>query len=287
MSQNISAILKRAAQQFVAVTDAPQLEAEILLAHVLKVTRVYLHTWPEKQLEPAQQIAMQDLVARRLQGEPIAYLTGHREFWSLDLVVTADVLIPRSDTERLVELVLEHVQAERAVIADLGTGSGAIALALAKERPNWTIYATDASVAALEIAQLNAQQLPLSNVIFCHGDWCEPLPKVHFDAIVSNPPYIAEDDPHLLQGDLRFEPRSALVAHDAGFQDLAQIISDAKSYLKLGGLLFLEHGYQQAVQVLSFLEKERYTHTNVYQDLAGLDRVTIASWLGFDIDYNT
>lgn len=259
----------------------PILEREVLLAYVLNVSREYLHTWPEKILTSLQQETFLALVQQRLQGEPIAYLIGRREFWSLDLLVTKDVLIPRPETELLVELVLEKVSAPQAVIADLGTGSGAIALALARERPHWIIHAVDASFAALQIAKANAERLQINNVIFYQGDWCEPLPLVSFDAIVSNPPYIAEGDVHLSQGDLRFEPMLALMSGDEGLQDIKEIIFNAREYLKNSGFLFLEHGFQQAKNVASILTKAGYTDTETCLDLTGWERVTFASWMRF------
>lgn len=281
MSQSIALALRSVLSELAQVTEVPQLEAEVLLAYVLDVSRTHLHAWPEKMLTDSQQKKFLELINRRKLGEPIAYLIGRREFWSLDLEVTPAVLIPRPETELLVELVLKNIQAEQAVIADLGTGSGAIALAIAHERPNWIVHATDESEAALAIAQRNAQRLNLRNVEFHQGHWCQALPKFQFDAIVSNPPYIAEEDPHLTQGDLRFEPRRALVSAGNGLQDIEQIILDARYYLKAAGLLFLEHGSQQAENIVSIFEKAGYTFTRTQQDLADLDRVTIATWLRF------
>lgn len=261
------------------------LESEVLLAHVLNVSRTYLHTWPEKKLAAVQEKDFQVLIAKRQAGEPIAYITGHREFWSLDLCVTPDVLIPRHETELLVELILEKIpppaHSEPILIADLGTGSGAIALAIASARPDWFIHASDFSAAALKIAEMNAKRLKLLNVIFHQGKWCEALPDLKFHAIVSNPPYIAEDDDHLTQGDLRFEPATALVSAENGLNDLKQIIFQAKNYLQNNGLLLLEHGFLQAENVTSIFKKAGYTDINTYKDLAGCDRVTIASWRHF------
>ncbi|MHB1946496.1 MAG: peptide chain release factor N(5)-glutamine methyltransferase [Gammaproteobacteria bacterium] len=281
MSPSIASVLAVANVQLSTVTDVPQLEAEILLGHVLKASRAYLHTWPEKILENSQYTLFLDLLNRRKLGEPIAYLIGHREFWSLDLRVAPCVLIPRPETELLVELVLKSIENEQAVIADLGTGSGAIALALAYERPNWTIHATDISLDALEIAKINAAEHQLANIVFHQGKWCDALPQIKFDAIVSNPPYITSTDPHLHQGDLRFEPKGALVSDGEGLQDIQQIILTAKNYLQPGGLLFLEHGFQQAENILSIFKKAGYTFAKTHQDLADLDRVTIATWMCF------
>lgn len=287
MQQSIAAVLSLAAKQLSVATDVPQLEAEVLLSHVLNVSRTYLHAWSEKCLDDSQQRLFIELVARRVQGEPIAYIIGHREFWSLDLIVTPDVLIPRPETELLVELVLSSLSADISdkntpkIIADLGTGSGAIALAIAHERPHWVIHATDASAAALDIAKLNAKRLNIQNIIFHQGEWCGALPNVKFDAIVSNPPYIAEDDAHLSQGDLRYEPICALAAPEDGLKDIQNIIHQAHNYLLPKGLLLLEHGYQQGKKIASFFEKEGYTSPDIYCDLAGQPRVTIATWVGF------
>jgi release factor glutamine methyltransferase len=268
-----------AKQQLCAVTDVPQLEAEVLLAFVLNKSRSYLHAWPEKILEISQQNHFLELLNKRTQGEPIAYLTGQREFWSLNLRVTPDVLIPRPETELLVELVLNLF--DQATVADLGTGSGAIALSLAHERPSWIIHATDASLSALDVAKSNADRLNIKNVIFHQGNWCDPLPPIEFNVIVSNPPYIAEDDVHLTTGDLRFEPRSALVSLEQGLKDITEIIYQSKQYLISGGVLMLEHGSEQAANVARIFAIAGYTDINTHQDLAGLDRVTIASWVRF------
>jgi release factor glutamine methyltransferase len=286
--------------------EVPRLEKEILLAEVLKVTRAHLHTWPEKNLDESHLKNFLELLSRRVQGEPIAYITGHREFWSLDLIVTPDVLIPRHETELLVELVLQlschplcHSReggnpfqidsrllgndrdGKDKIIADLGTGSGAIALAIAHEKPNWIIHATDASPAALAVAKQNAKRLNIKNIIFHQGNWCEALPNIKFDAIISNPPYIAENDDHLTQGDLRFEPHSALVSAEDGLRDISQIIFQSRNHLKSGGLVLLEHGYQQAKNIAGIFEKARYTSTEAHLDLAGLERVTVATWMGY------
>jgi release factor glutamine methyltransferase len=281
MSLKIVDVLQTTVQKLQALSpeQTPEeliLESEILLTLIMKVSRSYLHTWPERTLDEEQEKLYFELLEKRLQGMPIAYLTGHRQFWSLDLVVTPDVLIPRPDTELLVELVFHYVQKKQAVIADLGTGSGAIALAIAHDKPNWQVYAMDASEAALNVARQNAERLNLSQIKFHLGKWCEALPKISFDAIVSNPPYIAEEDVHLTKGDLRFEPREALASGKEGLDDLSQIIQQAKSYLKPGGYLLLEHGFDQAAQVATLFKKAGYTHITRHVDFAGKDRVTIA-----------
>lgn len=257
-------------------------ETEILLAHVLKVSRSYLYAHPEHALTSEQEKKFTELVTRHAQGEPIAYLIGRREFWSLDLIVRRDTLIPRPETELLVEVALSKGGEEKnKLMADLGTGCGAIALAMAKEKPTWIVHATDFSGAALEIAKLNASRLQIGNVKFHEGSWCGALPSsLKFDLIVSNPPYIAAEDPHLQPGILCYEPRSALIAGKSGLEDLETIIQQAKDYLKPGGYLLVEHGYQQAPAVKKIFLQAGYTDITSHQDLAGLNRVIAASWLG-------
>ncbi|MCE3238566.1 MAG: HemK family modification methylase [Gammaproteobacteria bacterium] len=274
MMQNITQALHEAAQCFVNVTTTPRLDAEILLAHVLSVQRSYLYTYPDYSLSMTEQNNFAALVKKRVAGWPIAYLTGHREFWSLDLAVTPDTLIPRPETELLVELILKKLPDVPLLVADLGTGSGAIALALAHERPRWTIYATDISSEALAVAKANAARLKIKNIIFPIGAWCSALPKLCFDIMVSNPPYIAENDPHLQQGALPFEPSIALVSGEDGLKDIQDIIYGARHYLKVGGSLFVEHGFTQAEPVCSKFLNAGYTHILSYKDFSGLNRVT-------------
>ena len=257
-------------------TDTAALDAQILLAHVLGRSRTWLYTWPAYELTPEQERAFDALIGRAAQGEPVAYLTGQRAFWTLTLHVTPAVLIPRPETEVLVELVLESVKADSALVADLGTGSGAIALALASERPNWRIHATDASSAALSVAKANAERLAITNVQFFPGSWCEALPATGYALIVSNPPYIAEEDPHLAA--LWYEPRSGLVAAECGLADLKQIALQARSKLANGGLLLLEHGWQQGASVRSVLTGLGYREVRTCEDHGGRERVTLGSW---------
>jgi release factor glutamine methyltransferase len=261
-----------------AWADAQQIEkldAEILLAHTLQVTRSHLHAWPDRKLDAAEQNIFLQYISRRLQSEPIAYITGHREFWSLDFVVTPDVLIPRPETELLVELVLkEFTTDEPKMIADLGTGSGAIALSLAHEKPDWNIYATESNIAALEVAIDNAKRLDILNVNFTMGHWCNALPNLHFDAIISNPPYIEAGDSELNQDVIKFEPHQALFSGELGLQDISEIINSSKNYLKSRGCLLIEHGYRQAKAVKGFFAQAGFTEITLYKDMAGLDRVT-------------
>jgi len=275
MSISIHQALLSATQQLADQHDTASLDAELLLAHVLHKSRAWLYTWPEQQLDTKQIEQFNQLVQRRLNGEPVAHLLGQQEFWTLSLQVTADTLIPRPETERLVELALERIPAKATWrIADLGTGSGAIALAVAKERPTCHIIATDKSMAALQVATENARLNQITNVTFQHGDWLaavkdEPL----FDMILSNPPYIKNDDPHLQKGDVRFEPDSALQAGAKGLDDLQRLVETALPRLKPGGWLLLEHGYDQKAAVLRLLQQAGYEQVGDYVDLAGQPRV--------------
>ena len=215
------------------------------------------------------------LVERRARGEPVAYLNGQKEFWSLALAVTPDVLIPRPETELLVEEVLARVRpSRRADILELGTGSGAIAVALASELPHCAIVATDLSAAALSVAEHNRQKLALENIAFCLGHWFQAVSSRRFDLIVANPPYIAADDPHLGQGDLRFEPTAALVSPPDGLTDLGLIITGAPAHLNAGGMLLLEHGYEQAAAVRDLFKRNRFVSVATRRDFGGNERVT-------------
>ena len=250
------------------------LDAQVLLAEVLQVNRSWLYAWPEQQLDAAQQQQFDALCARRALGEPVAYLLGRRDFWSLTVKTTPAVLIPRPETETLVELALQLGSLESGAIADLGTGSGAIALALATERPQWQVHATELSAAALAVAQTNFQESVLPNLQLLAGSWCAPLPKIKFSMIVSNPPYIDAADAHLEQGDVRFEPRCALVAAGNGLADLQEIAQQARTCLQAQGWLLLEHGWQQGEQTRFILTALGYTGVTTHQDQGGRERVT-------------
>jgi len=253
------------------------LAAEILLSHILNVSRAYLHTWPDEIIATHLQAEFTAYMARYLAGEPIAYLIGAQDFWTLTLKVTPDTLIPRPETESLVALALQKFPVDATIhIADLGTGSGAIALAIAHERPKWTVYATDADENALNVAKENASLLKINNVIFQQGNWLSALPRQGFDAIISNPPYIEKGDEALSLNVLKYEPSSALFAEEKGLADLAFIIAEAKHYLKPGGYLLLEHGFNQAKDVARLLETANFDAIILHQDLAGLDRLTEA-----------
>lgn len=259
--------------------DEARLEAEVLLLHVLGKPRAWLYAHADDELAPAQHEAFEALLARRAGGEPVAYVTGAREFWSLSLQVTPATLIPRADTERLVELALDRLPADRVVdVADLGTGSGAIALAIAKERPRARVVATDASAAALAVARDNAALNTVTNVEFALGSWFDAVPGRRFDLIASNPPYIADDDVHLEQGDLRFEPRTALAAGGDGLDDLRRIVAAAPAWLQAGGWLLLEHGYAQGAAVRALLQVAGFSAVSTWRDLGGRDRVSGGCW---------
>lgn len=260
--------------------DSPtaRLDLELLLAKVLGKPRSYLLTWPERELEPDQYQAFQELLQRRQQGEPVAYLLQQQGFWSMTLEVAPHTLIPRPDTELLVEVALTLPLEPLATVLDLGTGSGAIALALALERPQWQVLGVDRIAEAVSLAERNRQALGLDNVRFRSGSWFAPLQAdERFSMIVSNPPYIAADDPHLGQGDVRFEPLSALVSGADGLQDIRHISAHAGTHLRAGGWLLLEHGYDQAAAVRAILQGDGFVEVASHRDLAGHERITLAA----------
>lgn len=312
----------RMAQHALFGSETAQIDSELLLGAALGATRAGLYAWPERVLSPSEHSRFESLLERRILGEPIAYILGEREFWSLSLRVTPHVLIPRPETELLVETALslaaaaeslgsmssvgsvgsggsggsvgsvgsvdsvdsvgaglarEHAGAVRRV-ADLGTGSGAIALALASERPHWQLVATDQSVDALRVASDNAVRLNIHNVSFRQGSWCDALPEGLFDMILSNPPYIDPQDAHLLQGDLRFEPVTALAAAEQGLADLRAICHEAPRHLVPGGTLLLEHGFEQGPAVAQLLADAGFLGVRTLLDLNGLPRVTLGSF---------
>lgn len=251
-----------------------RLEAEVLLSHSLGVNRAWLYANVEQDVAGQAVSNFLQLIQRRLHGEPVAYLTGVREFWSLNLKVTPDVLIPRAETELLVETALKRIPADaRWRIADLGTGSGAIALAIAFERPRCEVFASDISSAALSIAQQNADSLNLRQVHFLQGSWLSPL-EGKFKGIVSNPPYVAKHDPHMKQGDCRFEPDSALSPGSDAMTSIRHIAEAALPYLETGGFLAFEHGCEQGDASRQLLFQLGYTEVETISDLAGLERVT-------------
>ncbi len=276
MIDTIYDLLKSARQQL-QISETAALDAEILLAHVLKITRVQLYSQLQQPVNSELKNLFAQFIQRRAEGEPVAYITGYREFWSLPIQVTSATLIPRPETEILVECVLTCLPAEAICnVADLGTGSGAIALAIASERPQWNLVATDKMPAALAIAQQNAEHLQLKNIQFQQGDWCYALPHKLFDAIISNPPYINKEDTYWQNNTNAFEPVTALLAEEAGLRDIRNIIEQAPAYLKTGGWLILEHGYDQAEAVQQLLIQKGYKNLTVKRDLAGINRALVA-----------
>lgn len=254
-----------------------KVDAEHLLCEVLQQSRTYLYTWPERELSEQQQQRFAHLLEQRRSGVPIAHLLGRRAFWNFEVEVTPSTLIPRADTEVLVEFALELCTADSARVVDLGTGTGAIALALALEHSAWEVWGCDRVTEAVALARRNADRLQANNLRIVEGSWFAPL-HGQFDLIVSNPPYIDPIDPHLTQGDVRFEPISALTADDCGLADIRQIIADAPSYLKLGGWLALEHGYDQAEAVAEILRDAGFKEVRQRRDYGGNMRVSAGQW---------
>ncbi|MGB0467203.1 MAG: peptide chain release factor N(5)-glutamine methyltransferase [Pontibacterium sp.] len=259
------------------ISDSARLDVELLLGHVLQQPRSYLFTWPDRTLSEAQYQAFETALKRREQGEPVAHIIGTQAFWTLDLEVSAETLIPRPDTETLVEQALALLPDGDYRVADLGTGTGAIALALASERPGWQVIGADRIEAAVQLAERNRQRLCIGNARFVSGSWFEPLDGL-FDLVVSNPPYIDPEDPHLQQGDVRFEPLSALIAEEQGLADIRLIATQARDYLKPDGKLLFEHGYDQGEAVRNLLMQLGYHTIRTVQDLGGRERVTLGAW---------
>jgi release factor glutamine methyltransferase len=272
----VRSLLERGWALLAGGSESSRLDAEILLAHALRQPRSYLLAHDDEPVDVATIARYQSLLARCAQGEPLAYLTGEREFWSLPLTVTPEVLIPRPETELAVERCLALRDATPAAVADLGTGSGAIALALGLERRQWRVMATDHDAGALQVARNNAERLGVQNVYFSQGDWFAPLQGRQFDLIVSNPPYVAASDPAL--GALRYEPAAALSPGASGMEALQRIILEAPAHLLPDGWLVLEHGAGQAAQVERSLVDAGYARVRCHTDLAGRDRVTEAQW---------
>uniref|UniRef100_T1H9M4 peptide chain release factor N(5)-glutamine methyltransferase n=1 Tax=Rhodnius prolixus TaxID=13249 RepID=T1H9M4_RHOPR len=260
-------------------SESQKRDAEILLEHVTGKGRTFLLAFGETLLDDAQLQRLSALLARRINGEPVAYLTGTREFWSLPLAVSPATLIPRPDTECLVEQALQCMaQFSAPTVLDLGTGTGAIALALASERPDCTVTGVDVQPDAVTLAQRNAATLQLPNVQFLHGNWFEPVAPTRFSVIVSNPPYIDAEDIHLCEGDVRFEPISAMVAAEGGLADLRWIIQQAPQHLKNTGWLLLEHGWQQGEPVQQLLQQRGFEQVATCSDYGGNERVTLGQW---------
>jgi release factor glutamine methyltransferase len=269
-------------------TESARLDVELLLTHLLGFGRAALYARLRDELDGEIAARADALVARRVRGEPIAYITGVREFWFMPLKVTSAVLVPRPETEIIVEQALAHLPGDRPLrLLDLGTGSGAIALALAKERPQAEVHAVDASAAALAVARENAERLKLPNLRFALGDWFAALPgheaealdtTLQFDLIASNPPYVAGNDPHLDRGDLRYEPRIALTPEGDGLSAIRRISRDARTRLKPDGWLLFEHGHDQGPAVRQILERDGYIAVETVRDMEDRDRVTLGRW---------
>lgn len=279
MTVILNGILRQGADALAATLSldprASRLEAQILLCHVIQQPRAWLVAHDRDPLPPDQTAAFEMLLQRRLQGEPIAYILGEREFYSLDFKITPAVLIPRPETELLVELALERLPDDHPCrVLDLGTGSGAVAVTLALNRPQAEVVAVDQSATALEVARENAQRLGAGKLRLIHSDWYNALDGEKFDLIVSNPPYIADADPHLTQGDVRFEPLTALASGTDGLDDIRTIIRGASAHLKSGGWLLFEHGYDQAAACRELLAQAGFEQVTSATDLAGIARVT-------------
>ncbi len=283
MDSRIDQLLANASEQLTASPDisgdTARLDAELLMCHVIAKPRSYLFTWPDKTLSSKEQEQFLQLIDKRATGIPVAYLTGEKAFWNLNLKVNSDVLIPRPDTELIVELALAQPIPEQALVADLGTGTGAIALAIASERPHWKVLAVDKSTEALNIAKNNARYNKIGNVSFRSGSWCQPLENNKLHMIVTNPPYIREDDHHLVEGDVRFEPLSALASGKDGLDDIRQIIKESAKQLYPKGWILIEHGYDQGEAVATLLTTEGFINVSTERDLAGHDRVTMGQFV--------
>lgn len=278
MTATISALLADSTHELSAVGHgSAAIDVKVLLCHVLDQPTSYLYTWPDRKLTAAQLAQFRQLFARRLQGEPVAYILGYRDFWTLRLSVSPATLIPRPETELLVEQALAVLPDKPCRVLDLGTGTGAIALAIASERADATVVGIDLMPEAVLLASRNAHDNQITNAHFIQSDWFDALSDMQpFDLIVSNPPYIDGADPHLQQGDVRFEPASALVADESGLADIRHIGATARTYLAASGWLMVEHGYDQGAAVRALWQRQGWGNISTQQDLAGLDRVTVA-----------
>jgi len=259
-----------------SISESAKVDAEFLLSHCLDKNFTWLKTWPDKTLEERQQTEFRSLVFRRAKGEPVAYITGSKAFWTLELETNESTLIPRAETEALVELALESLkEIDSANILDLGTGTGAIALSIASERTNDMVVGSDFNADAVKLAKRNAIRNQIKNAEFLQSDWFKNIPSQKFDLIVSNPPYVAEGDPHLQQGDLIFEPDSALISSGDGLDDIRIIAAESLEYLVDNGSLLIEHGFEQGEAVREILTNNSYRNVETKQDLLGHDRVTL------------
>ena len=280
MNQSTIADYLKKSSELIDISDSPRLDIEIILAHILQKDRTYLFTWPEKELTEEQANQFNQFFSRRLTGEPVAHIIGQREFWSLPLMVNNSTLIPRPDTELLVEAVLglftEDDDDKSRRLLDLGTGTGAIVLALANEKKSWRCVGVDKEIAAVELAEKNRAHLKLNNVTILQSDWFSAIASDDaFDAIVSNPPYIDPSDEHLQEGDVRFEPLAALIADKKGLADLEYIITHASKYLKPNGWLLVEHGHDQGAVVRDLFTAKDFVGVNTFRDFGRNERVTV------------
>ncbi|WP_153811033.1 peptide chain release factor N(5)-glutamine methyltransferase [Paraglaciecola arctica] len=255
--------------------DSAAIDSKVLLAASIQRELVYLHTWPEKRLDELQMKVFKEYITQRSLGHPVAHIIGYRDFWSLRLKVSAATLIPRPETELLVEIALTLNLAENSVVLDLGTGTGAIALALASENPNWLVTGLDKSVQAVDLAKDNGIMHKLERVNFIQSDWFSAVEHKQFDLIVTNPPYIEDNNHYLQQGDVRFEPSSALTSGVDGLDDIRLIVSQSKQYLADNAWLVIEHGYQQSDQIMDVLRASGFKKIRSELDLNGLPRVTL------------
>ena len=276
----IAEALQWASSVLSATSESAHVDAEALLLRCLGKNRSFIYAWPERQLTDEQHKQLQQMVVRRAQGVPVAHIVGEREFWSLPFIVNESTLIPRPDTEILVETALNLPLAENAEVLDLGTGTGAIALALAHERPQWQVCAVDNVGAAVELAKANRKNLALPQVEILKSDWFSELAGRKFQLIASNPPYIEENDEHLAQGDVRFEPRSALTAGQQGFAALFHIAEHAREFLLPGGYLLLEHGFTQGRRLREKLNELGYLQVATVRDFGSNERCTLGFWPG-------
>ncbi len=272
---NIQQALQQASKDLSETSPSAMLDAQVLLTHVLQCNTAHLAAWPEKALSDDQHADYLQLVKQRRLGTPVAHLTGSREFWSLDFSVDNSTLIPRPETETLVEYLLDNFASrENLKLLDMGTGTGAIAISIAKEKPDWEIVASDISEQALKLARQNSSHHDTDNVSLIQSDWFENIDQGNFDIIISNPPYIASNDHHLTQGDVRFEPESALSSGATGMDDIEHICSHAKEYLLKNGWLIVEHGYNQKQLVADCFSRNGFTEITQQQDLSGHTRMT-------------
>lgn len=278
MFQTLAEALAWASSQLVEISDTAKLDAEVMLLHIIHKQRSYLYTWPDERLTSEQVTAFKQMVQRRAIGTPIAHIVGEREFWSLPFMVNPTTLIPRPDTEILVETALNLPLADNSKVLDLGTGTGAIALSLAFERSSWEITAVDKVIEAVALAKANRDNLKLPQVNILQSDWFDAITQYDFNLIVSNPPYIDEEDEHLSQGDVRFEPHSALTAGEHGYADLFHIADCARDYLAPGGYLLLEHGFGQAITVRDKMIELGYEAVSTVRDFGSNDRCTLGRW---------